>query len=500
MKAEGLIPSCLLALVGACAGLEVSQIDPVERNPVKGISYSLPFATYRISVVRTVTDCDIDANGGMVLKFDVSAAAQQFLARDPAHSYVIDSESLSNWFKTSELSWELHDNGMLKSIGGKAQDKTSEFITSVVGTAFKVAQTAAIAAIGADPKAQVCGPMLTRLKQRDALERIVANVTRDVEAAKARYKAMSDVLGTIGSDGMKAHQNQLYALAMRIVDRQIASEQAQAQLTELIKKLTITHTFMWPPDGSDLKGEESMSPAALKKLGGDPNSATSLDLGVKLRILPRGESDKVVSGPGEKFLDAKVAGPIAGIRYRPPMEGYIEISLCSVAGSKLERRPCAAPQTLKVADGPIPQLGRVHVIPFTNGIFQDNALELNFAATGALESGKYNENAARALVAAQTAGKVVDAVQQGIKDLALAGPSAELALLQKQKEVLTARKELNNAKDALRPKGTEEDAEQAAIVQSNTTLLNARKANLEAQLALEEARSKAAAAAAPKPK
>ena len=110
------------------------------------MQYSLPYAYYKISVVRTLKKCDV-VTSGLSLSFDVSVSAIPMFGPDPSQTFVIDNASLVNWFKTSELSVERFENGMLKSIGASATDQTGTALASAAGGVVKLAQVALVGGI-----------------------------------------------------------------------------------------------------------------------------------------------------------------------------------------------------------------------------------------------------------------------------------------------------------------------------------------------------------------
>ena len=100
---------CLIALAaaavfaqGCSTHLNVQSLSEKSIAPAQGAQYSLPFTRYKIAVTRILTACG--APGEHRLEFDTTVTADQMFEPDPSQTFVIDTTSLSNWLKTSELS------------------------------------------------------------------------------------------------------------------------------------------------------------------------------------------------------------------------------------------------------------------------------------------------------------------------------------------------------------------------------------------------------------
>jgi hypothetical protein len=532
-----------LVLAGCSNDLKVTPLDPDSSAPATGVVYSLPFARYKISVTRTFRSCEVKGAGAS-FEFDFSFSAAQIFEPDPVHTYTIDTRSLSDWLKSSEFSWELHENGMLKTVGVSAQDKTGEVITNAVTGATKIAQSVLTAsAIGAlsmmqkkDPIENLiaCDPGINNLRASLPVLRRNVNTAKDqLEADVNRLKAMTDTIGAFGKAPIDAIQREAFDQAKQVArsaERLTATSNA---LKNALDKLSIVNTFIWPDDGRTFVGEDASFNANELKRWLLQNTRTrkaaveALNLQhksiIEMRILPLSGlsvlSRKAIedsSTPGKPDLPTSTVGlEYEGIRYRRAVPGLLEVRACSEVDdpsaqsdqSKSNADPRRATDTntptnsagpakpttfscpsakLKkttLAEGPVPQLGRLMLIPFHNSPFQDNALDLTFGADGTMVSGKYQEKAARAVAATSTLKDAAGILLQAAKELPLTKSQAELAELEAETKVLQARDE---AKRALEPTGFEENDRAIAIMKSDTSLLEAEIAKLKAQKALDE--------------
>lgn len=490
-----------MLLVG-CTELDVKPLASESAEPAKGYSYSLPYARYKISIVRTLKDC---SDTTTEIDFDVAVTATSVFEPDPTQTFAIDNASLANWFKTSELSIERYDNQMLKSIGATATDHTGKVIVNSITGLVKLAQTALITATGAPPRAiQFCDEkLLATAKGLKAKRTALGAATAKLDGETKRLKLMGDAVTPFGRGTADRIQSRLFRQSEKVADAQIDVAMKQADLQSDIDALSDVETFTWPPDGRTIaelheRPDKTWLYRFIKKNPqGNPLVSATNTANVNLRLVPlNGLALKEVDG---RLPPAATGGTAKGIRYRNPVAGALQISICKSAPALQDgesRDPavyCAAlPRVLvtrNLAEGPVPQFGRLMLIPFENYAFQANAMKATFSADGNLVTASYAETASRAEVASDTFNQVAGALLQAAKDLPTAGANARTAALNAKVAELQAQANLNKAKLALEPTGTEENARQAAIIVSDTSLKEAQLKNLEATQALAKAQA-----------
>jgi hypothetical protein len=148
-----------------------------------------------------------------------------------------------------------------------------------------------------------------------------------------------------------------------------------------------------------------------------------------------------------------------------------------------------------VVEGSVPQLGRLHVLPYRNGLFQSNVMKATFATDGSLITASYAD---RESMVAKVADSFSDLVELGIKtaedvDISKTGKiKAETEGIEAETALLKAKRALQKAKLAASPLQNEEQRRQTALLQADTDLIKAMQAKIEAELALQAAREKAA--------
>ncbi|MGG5819336.1 hypothetical protein [Falsiroseomonas sp. HW251] len=270
----------------------------------------------------------------------------------------------------------------------------------------------------------------------------------------------------------------MIAAARALADARIAQERASAAHVFALEKVTnSSRPFLWPPNGGVFSGtiQNVAPPADVLIQWGSKLSSEAFD--VDLTLLR--DTDNQASNPA---TDQATSSPDLGIRYRSPVNGILE---ANVAGRR--RRQSA---------GPVPQMGQLMVLPFTNRAFQQNALSAKFSEDGTLLEASYGELASRAERASSTAARIAAMGPGAVQDAASArnfGLEQRAARLRAQRDVLLATQELQTAQRALATSPDDANERRRRLLDADTTLKNAERANIEAELALREATARLAA-------
>lgn len=481
------------ALLG-CTSLAVRPLDPATSAPARGYQYSLPFAYYKISVVRTLKGCD-DSISGAKFSFDVAVSATPKFGPDPNQTFVIDNSSLVNWFKTSDISVERFENRMLKSIGASATDLTGSVLSSAAGGVVKLAQAAVLSPAGnvTAPRGRLCSGALLKtvngIKQKRAA---MTAATASVEAETDKLKQMREALTLFGQGTTATAQDRLLNQVNKLIERTSVASKVRSDYENDVDAITDTHTFYCPPDGRTVVGDYKrddrkwMRKFVAKDSDGVGQAATDVEDTVKLRIVP--SYRLTVKDAGGIPALPVTGGSVDGIRYRDPVIGALQVSVCKDIDPKTEEQCADSTLTRDLAEGPVPQLGRLMLIPYDNYIFQDNKMEATFNEDGSLLKASHGEKASRAKVASDTLSEIAETLLQGTKTLQTAGIDARTAVLKARKGLLEEQAALEEAQLALLPKPTVENDRRMAILASDTALREALLKNLEAKQALEKAR------------
>jgi hypothetical protein len=496
----------LVLLCGACSTeLTVSPLRTESIAPGEGWIYSLPYARYKVSIVRTLDKCETDKQDRPTLFFHLTVTAAPLFEADPSQTFVIDNDSLSSWFKTSELSIDRHDNGMLKSIGASAEDRTGKLIVNTIAGVIKLSQAALMAPVSLAPGVpppsaeSICNKALLDIVKELGPKRAVLNAAKDnLEAETKRLTFFADAVATFGKAPADQIQMDLITQAERVATRQIELGRVQKDLQSTLDSISDVDAFTWPGDGRTLVGTHKYSKGNLRRFLADNLNRTDVrlsDVEIELRIRPL--SALALSADEDGKLPIVAIGANAkGIRYRAPVQGALEITLCEAVPHDVDDKkptefcsPEKIPDKLRVmllAEGPVPQLGRMMLLPFTNRPFQSNTMKASFTDAGNLQTASVEEKVSQAEVASDTLNQVAGPLLQGITNLRTAGIDAKTAVLKAKTDQLLAERNYHQAVLALEPSGTEANDRQKAIIESDTALKEALRANNEADRALKK--------------
>ncbi|WP_431285605.1 hypothetical protein ACQW02_12715 [Humitalea sp. 24SJ18S-53] len=487
-----------IALGGCSTTLEVHTISPAaggNASPTQGWDYSLPFAQYEIIVTHRLRSC-VDAP---VIATIVSATPRY--PADPAHRYAIDHTSLSHAFKTSELSIERHPNGMLQRVGAQADDRTEAVLvntaTAAIQTAITVARLGAgvpsIPGARAADRRQLtpaCTPTATAaLRNAERTQATLERAADQLHAATTMWSAMRDAAAPLGARADAHTQRALMIAASTLAQAKLAQERASAAHLNTLEALTETRAIYWPPNGSVLSGrleDAGLSNVRLQAWTTGGFVPVSTDVIAQLERVPHDQSNPRATADGAVVAASTAAtSPRLGIRYRTPMVGTLAVTV----GNASEPR--------RIAQGPIPQLGQMMVLPFSNGTFQQNSLSATFADDGSLLTASYGELASRAERASSAAARLAAMGPQAVADITGArnfGAQQAALRIRAERDVLQAEQERRTARAALAVSPDDASERRRRLLEADTTLKNAERLNVEADIALQEARRRLAAA------
>lgn len=528
-----------LATLSGCTSLHTStDVTTAASNvAVTGVPYSLPMLQYEVKITRALAQCvDPADKKSDALKFAMTIeAAPHFVAGE---TFVIDYRKLSNFTKISSFSIEYQEkSNILKSINASVEDRTAEIAGNVIKSAIGIASLAGgiplppgskpLDGSPPPPLGQItCGPKTNQLlsnltvaagKLKIAGEAL-KKATASVEELAARAAILSDGDKTTLTKRVSVQAAAIRALAV-----------AQAAYDEAKASVSVVTIVRWPRT-TDVFGEPQLpDPAAKTKFsrllawkagstganakdnGCDSAAQLGDCLGRKLTVLlkldplvtlapaapaaPALQEGRKQPTPMPRTQETVTAssGGAAGVFVRPPVAGRLlvcannETSVCGDDGPDL---------LLRADDAQIPQLGTLRFLPFTNGVFQNNALVLVLADTGNVAKFEYkNLKASGESASAALQGAITDlrgyadarAAKRDEDEKAAASAvtsvrAAELATIQFEIERLQKQKTLA---DLTQPPAVST----TVAIQAQTAEIEARIANLKAQLAERQAQA-----------
>ncbi len=314
-----------------------------------------------------------------------------------------------------------------------------------------------------------------------------------VETETDKLRLMKEASSLFGSGSSPSTQDRLLSQVSKLIDKMAVLSRAKSAYEKDVEEITDTHMFHWPPNGRTIEGiferqsRNWLNKFVAKNAEGVTVTATEFRDITTLK-LDASARPTVADGHGVLPLQ-KAGGTLDGIRYRDPVIGVLQVSLCKEIGSNDSATCEASSKPVKLAEGPVPQLGRLMVISYDNFVFQDNEMKITFSEDGKLLTARHGEKASRAKVASDTLSALADTLLQGTKTLQTAGIDSKALILKSKKGLLEEQAALEKAQLALLPKTTSENDRRMAILASDTALREALLKNLQAKQALDQALS-----------
>ena len=482
------------------------KVSPMvyDSKPTAGINYALPFAQFDIAISTQLKECETDSGWP---KLQTTVTATPRYENDPSMNFLIDYGSLSNWMKMSDFQIKKYDNSqMLKSVGITSEDKTGKVIVNTVGGLINLAHAAVIAGAGVGvegKKPNLCGVkarqyLIDYAAQKAALEITTARLDNETK----HLKALTDVTISLGKEVNQEIQKKVFSHAEQLALLQLQLANQSKALTTTLEKITSPVVKLsWPNSGQELVKPDAIPQPEKEKINDwflsdifDKDQVSNL-------IDPSVQKTHSVFIPIvdislvsiiEKTKPAGESKSANGIVYRIPVKGKLMVSICKNfehAIGTVEPKCKIMDDQKEVVSTSIPQLGQTFVLPFHNGIFQNNLLNAEFAVDGNLSSFQYTEKSSRAEIASDTFNQLAATILQGTKDIT---PLVSKPQLSKAEEIKAATAELQAQADyekvklALQPSSDQD--KQLAILASETALLDAQRKRIEAEQALSKAK------------
>ncbi|EJM67647.1 hypothetical protein PMI30_02111 [Pseudomonas sp. GM50] len=389
-----------------------------------GGGYGLPMLQFKISVRRTLLQCTNEA-GTPDIRFLTKVEA------DP--SYIVgerisvDSEKMAGWSKVSRLSLETYDSGVIKSLNAAAEDQTKAIAGSVVKSGFSLLSLVSgvpLVNLSEEPREGPPEPPSTYVCSAttlSALKEIQAE-TGNLEAQTEQLVILTDEVARMerlaGLGGLsQALKNQLDKVQKEASVQSKRVAKADQSLARLIKRVSITEEIIWPRTYKQTELNEAPSAhskAALLALfqrrpvaNGYSDAQLSATLNLKGRLVPVVKTADAVPCSDTQLCDHKAvdADDGEGLLYRDPVAARLLI--CEVS----DLRNCNVDGATGVVVSSIvmvPQLGKLRMLTFRNGVFQNNELKVVFRENGGIATISYDEKAARGQQLAETVSAGLD--------------------------------------------------------------------------------------------
>lgn len=482
-----------------------------------GPDYGLPMLQFTLKVRRTLIECESGSAASVRYLAKVEAEPRYVVGERPS----VDYEKLSGWSKTSKFELQTYDSGVLKSINAQAEDHSKAIVASVVKSGVSIFSLASgvplnLSQLPGKPKLHVC------TKEAKALLALVDTTTKTLKAQTSKLTELTEEVARLErSAGINALNSQGKE-SLNTAQKQVA---AQAKLTAetdkalagYVDRLSASEELVWPRLPS--KRTDDISPNARSKrqldalfeeapkdkdgnyVGGFDTARIEAARNMYVRLAPVIDLDKTCEDAPEKCSASEVAPKDAsGLLYRSPVMG--QLLVCQVS-SDSECAIDGASGVVVTATAVAPQLGRLRVLPFRNGIFQNNELKATFREDGNLATVNYDEKTARGLELAESVANGLDQIvaardaERAYKEKQAADQKAEDEA-KKKAELDALDDEIARLEKLKKINDLNAQATQTTSVsdmQAETARLNAQLALLEAQRKVREAQAALAGAA-----
>ncbi|MCI3878467.1 hypothetical protein [Acinetobacter higginsii] len=462
-----------ISLLTSCStSLSVKHVDLThEYQPSKmvGAPYPLGFTRYKVDITRQVIGCNPFKG---IVKADIKVVES---APDPLQMFVIDTNSLSNIFKTSTVTLEYKPNKMVSSLNATAEDHTVQVISNIVSSGIKVASILAAASGPVqDPQADCTTDTSEALKAVSSQKSTVTITTKKTDTLTEEVAALNAKIATLGINVDKTTKLQLSNKYDELKSATAESQKAQDALEKSLKSLSNTQSVYWPDNGNQASG----SPTYDKKI---VLAWVDLKKGISLKNIDLSQFDvwfkleKTIS-TGRDLKKEEVVDTRLGLPYRQPESG--KLTICGGGSCDDTSSTILAEKT-----GDVLQLGHIYYFPCRSPSFSSVSCSFSMTDTGQIKAmGSENKvsSAEAATIVLKDALTQYSTFQKDKSDAKINKIKAETDLLSAQ-----------SAQESIRVAGLTQDTKDAtAILTADTALKSAKIANIQAQEQLDAANSR----------
>ena len=360
-------------LVTGCATSLTSKKVSLDEKVGTGSNYYLPQQTIRIAITYELRSC--------TSKPDITkqAAISTVNGIDSNAYFHVPSEDLASRFKTTSLTVATFDNGILRSLGATVDDRTSEIVGGIVGSAGSIARIASGAAFS-DDKIKCSDAIKKTVKARDDLITKLRNAesfTGDGQRAGA-----IDALNRLNTQLRFVRNIEYLPNPNETVDYLRVSKQfnespsasntlnswlsgSEGNVGEMVAKLIAT-TVCIRPSGVD------NAVIVNSYHGCGQNSLLNQNSTIVPRVPEVPATDTTQAIPAQP---ATLKPPLTGLIYRQPKP--VQVVVCNAVCDE----PVIATQTVELA-----QFGPWRSIELTSKAFQDKNVMASWTSAGRLTS------------------------------------------------------------------------------------------------------------------
>lgn len=484
--------ACIVSLLSGCTSLAVHRFNPAVDNQ-EGLPHVLPYTQYAVTLTWRVVDCHVRTEGRTdSAQIAVKAEATIGEDDDARHAYRVDPSSVQGLLTQSEFKATYQDDSsLLRSVNLSIEDRTGPFIGNIVRTAVALAPVLA----GASPNpgllpapgglpAPGAAPSTPCTERTEAAVALVASLKGELDTVNRETAAANEAVTVIAASVAQLGESVDDATAARygtavqtLSDLRARQARLAAQLADALKAVTFQRVIRWPTDSACFATATpyAVHPAALARWFRADVERPAVPA-VHLAIERAGSFGRDPSGcpAADAAPQAQANSPgrgtlTRGLPFRIPARG--RLVACTVSPCRSED----VPNVLLAVEGQVAQLGAVNVLRVRNRPFGTTTFAADFRPNGSLASAGYTQTAPlegasdTGASAVTSLAPLFDPTQQLTRD------TAHLNALKAQRDALAA----------VTPAAEDPSAAAQAAITAETSLLNARIAQLQAQITLE---------------
>lgn len=408
----------LVVAVSACTSLNVHKLtDASTAEAREGIAYYLPVKQLQMDVAFRLTGCRVVDNKP-VFSYATSAKVAEVQVPDLAERYTISYRDLAAITKTTDLTVTTSEQGLLVSVNATVTDQTGPILSSLASAGFSLARATALRAVAfpvsittyslrlerlVPPIADPCSAFKTRLdaagEAAASLDDAVASDELRAEAVGLRNKAAialkvaeanlkeatdaKDAAPIAEAKPVVVKAKAAFEVAQKNLDVLPASttKQMAANLEDALAAITVMRKLMWTPLSAPNAAQLSQMVAPTKaafqtlKFTEADAAAAAGAMRAEVTIEPLGNMGT---------LKDVALLPKAGIVYRQP--AHLLLKVCGNTCKQTDPTPAPGvvlgDQFAYAAVHAFPQFGAKATLPLSNGLFEDNGLEITFGESG----------------------------------------------------------------------------------------------------------------------
>lgn len=366
-------------LTTGCEGISVTKAQTVDSSTVtKGHAWNLAMTRFTVTITRHVVKC------GDQMVADVETLATAGTAPDEEQRYMLYS---NGWFSTSDIKSTYDPASNLSTgLNASSEGQGPAIVANIVGTAAKVALTAA--ALGLAPPPEACSPDVASAVKllypngQPSLKKSVDNATALLAQRTATLASLNAQLAADKTD--KTLQGKVVQAIQQQKNASDRLEKLQTQLAASLKVTTDIQTITWPNRSSETSTTApfKINPDLLKKWMASPVDKATFDEADKRLSVHLALYSQPTNSAWEPLKPLKTDGlKIEGVPVRQARSARLLMCIEDACPPKLTEGVNLTEKQY-AADFPVLQAGPTYWLPAEGGAFRSQSLAVTLNANG----------------------------------------------------------------------------------------------------------------------